>query len=106
MMIGAILAGCKEEIICEVEMIAHKVGLAFQIQDDILDETSTLEILGKEIGSDRKNEKTTYLTLVGIEQAKSDVKELTEDAISIYQGLGCENSFLKALLLQLITREK
>ena len=106
MMIGAILAGCKEEKICEVEMIAHKVGLAFQIQDDILDETSTLEILGKEIGSDRKNEKTTYLTLVGIEQAKSDVKELTEDAISIYQGLGCENSFLKALLLQLITREK
>ena len=69
-MIGAVLAGAKEEEIGKMEEIAGKIGLAFQIQDDILDVTSTTEILGKPVHSDEKNEKTTYVTWKGLEKAK------------------------------------
>ena len=69
-MIGAVLAGASEEEIKQAEKIAAKTGFAFQVQDDILDVTSTSETLGKPVHSDEKNEKTTYVTLVGIEEAK------------------------------------
>ena len=71
-MIGAVLAGAKEEEIGKMEEIAGKIGLAFQIQDDILDVTSTTEILGKPVHSDEKNEKTTYVTWKGLEKAKEE----------------------------------
>ena len=71
-MIGAVLAGAKEEEIGKMEEIAGKIGLAFQIQDDILDVTSTTEILGKPVHSDEKNEKTTYVTWEGLEKAKEE----------------------------------
>ena len=63
MMVGAVLAGASDEEVEAVEKIASDVGLAFQIRDDILDVTSTLETLGKPIHSDDKNEKTTYVTI-------------------------------------------
>ena len=66
MMAGAILAGASEEEVRTVEQIASDVGLAFQIRDDILDVTSTLEMLGKPIRSDDRNEKTTYVTIRGL----------------------------------------
>ena len=72
-MVGAVLAGATEEEVAVIEQIASDVGLAFQIRDDILDETSTLETLGKPIHSDERNEKTTYVTLKGLEQATKDV---------------------------------
>lgn len=78
MMIGAVLAGATVEEIKEVETMASEVGLAFQIQDDILDVTSTQEELGKPVLSDEKNEKTTYVTLEGLEKAKRDVKEISD----------------------------
>lgn len=106
MLVGAILAGAKEEEQKIIESVAGKVGLAFQIQDDILDETSTLEVLGKPIGSDKKNKKTTYLSLFGIEKSKGEVERLTMEAMEKLKSLSRENEFLSELLLYLIHREK
>ena len=106
MMIGAILAGATDRVIATVEKIARNVGIAFQIQDDILDVTSTAEVLGKPILSDEKNEKTTYVTLKGLDKAKEDVAQISMKAIELLHGLKGENPFLEALLKALIYREK
>ena len=106
MMIGALLAGADQESVEKVEMIANRVGLAFQIQDDILDVTSTEDILGKPVGSDEKNEKVTYVSLKGLDQASRDVESYTEEAIGYYDSLGLENVFLRDLLLSLTSRKK
>lgn len=106
MMVGAILAGASKEEISKIEKCAYNIGIAFQIQDDILDITSSLEVLGKQTGSDEKNHKTTYVTLKGMEQAKKDVEELSEEAISIISSFANKNIFLENLIRQLITREK
>lgn len=106
MMIGAVLAGASEEEIAVTKQIASAVGLAFQIQDDILDVTSTSEQLGKPVLSDEKNNKTTYVTLVGIEQAHKDVQEISERAVQLLEKLPGENPFLAGLIRMLVTREK
>ncbi len=106
MMIGAILAGASEEQIKQVEKVAAKTGLAFQIQDDILDVTSTSETLGKPVHSDEKNEKTTYVTLVGIEEARKIVERESQEAIKILTVLPGNNDYLIWLLEELIHREK
>lgn len=106
MMIGAVLAGASEEEIAVTEQIASAVGLAFQIQDDILDVTSTSEQLGKPVLSDEKNNKTTYVTLVGIEQAHRDVQEISERAVQLLEKLPGENPFLAGLIRMLVTRDK
>ena len=105
-MIGAVLAGASDEEILKIEEIAGKVGMAFQIQDDILDVTSTTEMLGKPIHSDEKNEKTTYVTLRGIEESRKEVKRLTSEAPDTLKGLKYENAFLNELLEWLVYREK
>ena len=106
MMIGAILAGAKDDEIQKIETIAKNVGIAFQIQDDILDVTSSVEVLGKPILSDEKNEKTTYVTLVGLEQAKLFVESISNEAIAMLHSLENKNEFLEMLLTELIHREK
>ena len=106
MMIGAILAGAGDADVKKVELIAKNVGIAFQIQDDILDVTSTVEVLGKPVLSDEKNEKTTYVTLVGLENAKKYVEQISNDAIVALQEFEAKNPFLEELLRQLIHREK
>lgn len=106
MMIGAILAGAAEEEVCLIEKIASGIGLAFQIQDDVLDVTSTMEVLGKPINSDEKNQKTTYVTLEGIEKAKNDVRRISECAMEQLALLKRENQFLTDLIEYLIYREK
>lgn len=106
MMIGAVLAGASEEEIKQAEKIAAKTGFAFQVQDDILDVTSTSETLGKPVHSDEKNEKTTYVTLVGIEEAKKIVERESEEAIRILEPLPGEKGYLTWLLEELIHREK
>lgn len=106
MMVGAILAGASEEDVCKVEKIAKSVGIAFQIQDDILDVTSTAEVLGKPIHSDEKNEKTTYVTLVGLSKAKSYVETISMEAIELLHGFQPKDSFLEELLKSLIDRKK
>ncbi len=82
------------------------MGIAFQIQDDILDVTSTEEVLGKPIHSDEKNQKTTYVTLLGIEQAQKRVEELSNQAIDLLHQLSGENEYLEQLLIQLIHRDR
>lgn len=106
MLIGAILAGATRNEQNELEQVAAKVGLAFQIQDDILDITSTTEVLGKPVGSDEKNGKATYVTYEGIEKAKADVERLSKEAVEKMDGLVVKNEFLTELLLSLIHREK
>ena len=106
MMVGAILGGASEEEVKIIEKIARYVGIAFQIQDDILDVTSTKEVLGKPTHSDEKNEKTTYVTLMGTAEAGRMVEELSDQAVSLLHQLSEENEFLEQLLLQLIHREK
>ena len=106
MLIGAILAGATKNEQKVIEDVAKEVGLAFQIQDDILDVTSTLEVLGKPIGSDEKNHKITYVTYEGIEKSKADVVRLSESAVAHMDSLVVQNEFLKELILYLIAREK
>ncbi|WP_346663598.1 polyprenyl synthetase family protein [uncultured Merdimonas sp.] len=106
MMIGAILGGATEEEVRKTEQIARNVGVAFQIQDDILDVTSTSETLGKPVGSDEKNEKSTYVTLMGIEACGRIVKERSAEAVSLLRQLPGEHDFLEQLLLALIHRDR
>lgn len=105
MMTGAVLGGADEAELRAVEQMASAIGLAFQIQDDILDVTGTAEQLGKPVLSDEKNNKTTYVTLFGIEKAKQDVAEISGRAVEILQKLPGENLFLERLIQMLITRE-
>ena len=94
-----------DEVKC-VEEIASAVGLAFQIQDDILDVTSTAEELGKPVHSDEKNNKVTYVTLFGTEKAAEQVEELSEKAIDLLKSLNKNNEFLYLLIEKLINRRK
>ena len=106
MLIGAVLAGATKKEQNTVEAAATEVGIAFQIQDDILDVTSSLEVLGKPIGSDEKNHKATYVTFEGLEKAMEDVKKYSNSAVERMDSLVVKNEFLKELLLYLIAREK
>ena len=106
MMIGAVLAGASEEEVKAMEQIASDVGKAFQIRDDILDVTSTLEVLGKPVNSDDRNEKTTYVTLKGLDQASREVETISKRALQRLKSLPCENEFLTELIKSLIYREK
>ena len=105
-MVGAILAGAKKEEVSEMEKIAGDVGIAFQIRDDILDVTSTTEVLGKPVGSDERNKKTTYISFAGLEQAIADVERYSKTAIERLDRLEQKNTFLKDLILSMIDREK
>ncbi len=106
MMVGAILAGASEEDVTAVEKIAYNIGIAFQIQDDILDVIGNEEVLGKPIGSDAKNEKLTYVSLKGLEKAKEDVASLSKEAISAIKFYEKDEKFLSELTVYLIDREK
>lgn len=106
MMIGAVLAGAKDEEAKKIENIAGAVGLAFQIKDDILDVTSTPEMLGKPIHSDEKNEKTTYVSIMDLDSANNEVVLISKKATKAYYMLPYKNEFLEALIIMLINREK
>ena len=106
MMTGAILAGADEHEVSVVEEAAGNIGLAFQIQDDILDVTSTDEELGKPVHSDEKNNKVTYVTLFGIEKASEQVEMLSEKAVQLLKSLNKNNEFLYLLIEKLIKRRK
>ena len=104
-MIGAVLAGAGEKEVKTVEEIASLVGLAFQIQDDILDVTSSAEVLGKPVLSDEKNHKTTYVTLKGLEKAREDGKEISRRAVELLRSLGGDHAFLEELITMLTDRK-
>ena len=106
MMIGAVLAGADKEQTAAIEKCAYNIGIAFQIQDDILDVTGSQEVLGKPIGSDEKNNKTTYVTIHGLQQSADMVTSLSNEAIRILTSFPGRNLFLEKLVEQLIYREK
>ena len=106
MLIGAILAGATDEEQDKIEQIGADIGYAFQIQDDILDVTSTTEIIGKPAGSDDRNEKSTYVSIKGLENAKKDVEEMSQRAINTLHSLEHKNEFLEELIKKLVNREK
>lgn len=106
LMIGGILAGALDTEIRFLEKAAYDIGIAFQIQDDILDVTGNEKILGKPIGSDEKNHKLTYVSLNGLEKSKEDVKRLSGEAEEILSSFQEKNPFLISLIDSLITRQK
>ena len=105
-MIGAVLAGASEADVSAMERIGHDVGMAFQIRDDILDVISTEEELGKPIGSDARNEKTTYVTLYGMKAAEDEVERLSAEAVSELAALAGDTSYFKALIEKMAHRMK
>ena len=104
MMAGAILGGASDEDIEVIEKAASYIGMAFQIQDDILDVISTSEELGKPVHSDEKNSKSTYVTIMGLEQASNEVEWLTDNGIDLLKSLNRENEFLFELIQRLVNR--
>jgi geranylgeranyl diphosphate synthase type II len=106
LMIGAILGGASEADVKRLERAGSNVGVAFQIQDDILDIEGNEEQLGKPVGSDIRNNKSTYVSLYGMDEARRKVKELSDEALLILEELGCRDSFLGRLFEYLIYRNK
>lgn len=106
MMIGATLAGAADSDIDLISQIAMDIGIAFQIQDDILDATSTTEVLGKPVGSDEKNQKCTYVSLRGLSEAQKDVQLYSNRALERLGLFQSRNPYLEDLVKYLIFREK
>ena len=106
MMTGAVLAGADEQELLVIRQAASDIGLAFQIQDDILDVTSSQEELGKPVHSDEKNNKVTYVSLMGAEKASRKVKELSDHAVEMIRSLDREDEFLVLLVESLVSRRK
>lgn len=106
LMIGAILAGADDDAIDTMEQVGEAVGIAFQIQDDILDVNGNPKVLGKPVGSDAKNHKTTYVTLKGINTAAKDVEGYSDRALYLLHTLNVKNEFLEELIRFLINRDR
>ena len=102
---GAILGGASEEEIEALTVYAEKFGLAFQITDDILDVIGTAEAIGKPVGSDLKNNKSTYVTLHSVEIAQQMAKETVADAVDALAMFGKRGAVLKDLVEYLLKRE-
>ncbi len=105
-MAGAVLADADNNSVKALEEAGHNIGMAFQIQDDILDITSTSEELGKPVHSDEKNDKLTYVTIYGMDKAVKAVKEYSETALDILNNLPVKNIYLNTLVEKLIGRRK
>ena len=105
MLIGAVLGGAADQDCRIVESLASKLGMAFQIQDDILDVEGSEASMGKPAGSDEKNQKTTYVTLEGMDKAKKEVERLSREVAEDLDKLG-SNEFLEGLIRFLVNREK
>lgn len=106
MLVGAILAGASLEQQEIIQKVAIQIGMAFQIQDDILDVTSTQEVLGKPIKSDERNKKTTYVSMKGLERAKEEVLKRSTQAIELLETLPYSSDSLCRLITTLVHREK
>lgn len=106
LMCGAYLAGALDEQAQRLSKAGELIGLAFQIRDDILDVTGTMEELGKPVGSDEKNGKNTYVSLAGIERAQEKVERDSKEAIGIIKEMPGDTEFLTALVNSLLKRMK
>ena len=106
LMIGAILAGADASQVECMEKVGRDIGLAFQIRDDILDVTGSTQELGKPVGSDVRNQKTTYVSLFGVAAGRHRIEQLSENALQNFDSLGVKHEFLRQLLVELATRRK
>lgn len=110
LMIGAILAGASIDVVQKVEEIGTQIGVAFQIQDDVLDVIGDADLIGKPLHSDEKNEKSTYVAIHGLDKSREKVKECTEQGLSVLDRLSVKNEnakdFLRELMISLVEREK
>ena len=104
LMIGAVLAGAPDEDVKKLEEVGRDIGLAFQIRDDILDVTGNEQEIGKPVGSDVRNRKTTYVSLFGLPAGKMKVDRLSEQALGIFDSLPAEHPLLRRILEELATR--
>lgn len=102
---GVLLGGATEQQAKIMEEAGEKIGVAFQIADDILDVTSTLEVLGKPVHSDEKNEKNTYVTMYGVEASQKMVEAFSQEAVCLLKTFGKEADSLIELTRYLITRK-
>lgn len=100
---GCMVAGANDKMLTAATEYAQRLGLAFQIVDDILDVTGTPELLGKPIGSDAAHHKTTFVTLLGLEGAKAEASRLTEEALRLLEDIP-EHQFLTELTEALLNR--
>ena len=106
--VGALMGGANDGEIKAVDEFAQNLGVAFQIQDDLLDIYGDEKVLGKPVGSDDRNDKKTYVTVNGVSKSKSDIIGLTNEAYKMLEGLGSddnERTFLKAMFGYLISRD-
>ena len=101
---GAILAGASEEELLQLTTYAEQFGLAFQITDDILDVTGDQETIGKPVGSDAKNNKATYVTIYGLDQAKTMAQHAVDEALACLETFGSKAVILRELAQYLLTR--
>lgn len=106
LMTGAILAGAPDEEVTILESVGNKVGLAFQIRDDILDVTGSEIELGKPIGSDVRNRKTTFVSLFGVSAGKARIERLSAQALEEFDHLSVKHEFLRQLLEELAVRRR
>jgi len=103
---GAMLAGASEEELAALTTYADKFGLAFQITDDILDVIGDEAVIGKPVGSDERNDKSTYVTLTSLDEAKALARETADEAVKALEPLGEKAGFLRELVEYLLKRNK
>ena len=103
---GAILAGAPEEDIQRLSDFADKIGLAFQIKDDILSEEGDQEVMGKPVGNDKERNKCTYVSFYGLENAKKVLDRIIEEALEYLKSYGEEAGFLRELTYYIKNRDK
>lgn len=106
LMAGALIGGADNDTVSSFEKIGYNLGMAFQIKDDILDVTSTTEVLGKPVLSDAKNDKQTYVSLYGLDNSQQDYETLSEGAVRMIKAIGEGADFLAWYAQSLINREK
>ena len=104
--LGCDAAQADDALCTALQHYAAELGLVFQIVDDILDVTATTEELGKPVGSDAENDKTTFITLYGLEGARSLAKQHNDAALAALADLGPEADFLREMAVELLTRSK
>lgn len=104
--IGAILADAKKEDLENLTNYAEKIGLAFQIRDDILSEIGDEKILGKPVGNDKKRKKCTYVSKYGLEKSEEELEKNINEAIECLKPYGKKAEFLKELAIYFGKRNK
>ena len=103
---GAILGDANDEELERLTSYAEKIGLAFQIKDDILSEEGDEKVLGKPVGNDKKLEKCTYVSKYGLEKSKEILENITKEAIEKLESFGDKADFLRGLALYIESRNK